>query len=102
VTARDPASRRAKVRAALASVTGCPAEWTGDDGNTHLCILLAAAEHQHLCQCGATPPPEQASPGLVCPACGSGDFSLQLGGRANGAVSCRACGLTLDSGQDDR
>jgi len=37
----------------LAGVTGCPAEWITNDGHTHMCILLSAAEHDHLCQCGA-------------------------------------------------
>lgn len=37
------------------------------------------------------------APSLTCPACSSADFSLQLGGRNSGAVSCAACGFTLDS-----
>lgn len=37
------------------------------------------------------------APSLTCPACNSADFSLQLGGRNSGAVSCAACGFTLDS-----
>ena len=38
------------------------------------------------------------SPSLTCPACGSADFVLQLGGRASGRTGCSGCGLTLDLG----
>ena len=48
--------RREKVRAAIAGVTGCPYEWVTEDGNTHLCYLLSAVEHNHMCQCGAFAP----------------------------------------------
>jgi hypothetical protein len=37
-------------------------------------------------------------PALTCPACGSADFVLQLGGRASGRTGCGGCGLTLDPG----
>jgi hypothetical protein len=38
------------------------------------------------------------SPSLTCPACGSADFVLQLGGRASGRTGCSGCGLTMDPG----
>ena len=43
-------------------------------------------------------PGDVRRPSLTCPQCGGGDFSLQLGGRASGAVSCSGCGLVLDQG----
>lgn len=52
----DPVqARRDKVRAAIAGVTGCPAEWISG-GMEHACSLLSAVDHQHLCSCGNRAP----------------------------------------------
>ena len=55
------ARRHAKVAAALAAVSPCPAEWTGEDGSPHLCFLLGAPGHRHMCSCGAVAPETPAS-----------------------------------------
>lgn len=42
--------------------------------------------------------PEPASgPGLLCPACGSDQFQLWLGGKRSGQVSCSGCGLAFNT-----